>query len=130
MEFRKTIVLPVNNAEEARRLFRQMVDDEPFVLMVVLGDAPAVEGVVSKAGKFAGADDEPRRVIWARRLEDVAPEIERLKEAQGGFRNVILSGGARAFSTSIGDEIRDVITVDEIVDNVRVVEAYACAEQA
>jgi len=128
MEFRKTKVLPLDTPADARRIFHEMVNDEPFVLFVVVGAGPAAEALVSKAGKFAGLDTEPRWVIWARSVEDIASEIRGLAEASPGFIDQILGGKAAAFTTSIGDDIRDVILTTEDADNVRVVQAFLRAE--
>jgi hypothetical protein len=129
MDLRKTKVLPLDNPIEARRLFRELVHDEPFILFVVPGQGPNAEALVSKAGKFAGLENEPRWVVWARRLDDIASEILLLKEATPGMKDQVLGNGAAAFTTSFGDEIRDVIRNDEVADNVRVVQAYLRAEE-
>src|SRR6476660_7140317 len=130
MDLRKTKLLPLDNPGEAKRLLHELIHDEPFILFVVLGAGPNAEALASKAGKFAGLENEPRWVVWARRPSDVTSEIEPLKEASAGFRDRILGGGAAAFTMSFGDEIRDVIDAGELADNVRVVSAYLSAEAA
>ncbi|MET0404357.1 MAG: hypothetical protein ABW123_18240 [Cystobacter sp.] len=128
MEFRKTTVLPLDDAQEARHLFRQWVHDRPHVLFVVLGSGPHQEALVSKAGMFAGSDQQPRWVIWARDLPAIQEDIAQLKESTAGLKQAVLSGQARAFVLSLGDAIHDVVTVSETADNVRVNLAYMRAE--
>ncbi|RKH54631.1 hypothetical protein [Corallococcus aberystwythensis] len=123
MEFRKTTVLPLEDAKEAQRLLRTLINDEPYVLFVVLGEGPHREQLVSKAGKFAGLESDLKWVVWARSLEQVRPELEKLKgDAQ--LKNRVLTANPQAFVLSFADELRDVIEQDEPIDNVRVVRAY------
>ena len=128
MEFRKTTVLPLDKPQEAERLFRHYVYDQPHVLFVVVGSGPKCEALVSKAGMFAGIESEPRKVIWMRDLDSLRQSLEGLKEKTPGMKSTVLSGGALAFVLSLGDEIRDVITSQETVDNVRVNLAFLRAE--
>ncbi|WP_338870132.1 hypothetical protein [Myxococcus stipitatus] len=123
MEFRKTTVLPLDDAQEARKLLRKLIDDEPYVLFVVLGEGPSREQLVSKAGKFAGLDSDLKWVVWARSLEHVRPELEKLK-GDIQFKNKVLTSGTQAFVLSFADELRDVIEQNETANNVRVVRAY------
>jgi hypothetical protein len=128
MEFRKTTVLPLDDAQEARHLFRQWVHDRPHVLFVVLGSGPDREALVSKAGMFAGTEHQPRWVIWARDLSVIQADIAQLKEGTTGLKQTVLSGDARAFVLSLGDAIHDVISSSETADNFRVNLAYMRAE--
>jgi hypothetical protein len=128
MEFRKTTVLPLDDAQEARHLFRQWVHDRPHVLFVVLGLGSQQEALVSRAGMFAGSEPQPRWVIWARDLPAIQEDIAQLKESTVGLKQAVLGGQARAFTLSLGDAIHDVIKADEKADNVRVNLAYMRAE--
>lgn len=128
MEFRKTTVLPIDDTQAARHLFRQWVHDRPHVLFVVLGSGPDREALVSKAGMFAGAELQPRWVIWARDLNTLREDIAQLKEGTAGLKQEVLAGHARAFVLSLGDVIRDVITEADAADNVRVNLGYMRAE--
>ena len=128
MEFRKTTVLPIDDAQAARHLFRQWVHDRPHVLFVVLGTGPDREALVSKAGMFAGAELQPRWVIWARDLNAIRDEVSQLRESTPGLKQTVLGGQARAFVLSLGDAIHDVIAEGDTADNVRVNMAYLRAE--
>lgn len=128
MAFSKTRELPVDAPNEGRKIFKEMLD-EPFVLFVVLGDNQAAQDLVSKAADAAGLDSEPRWVVWARRPQDLAVDIGRLKESTAGFQVRIAAGEAAAFTTSFADEIRDVVLLTEDADEVRVELAYVNAEK-
>ncbi|NOJ80499.1 hypothetical protein [Myxococcus xanthus] len=128
MEFRKTTVLPLNDAQEAQRLLRKLINDEPYVLFVVLGEGLSREQLVSKAGKFAGLESDLKWVVWARSLEQVRPEIEKLKgDAQ--LKNKVLTASPQAFVLSFADELCDVIEQNEAANNVRVVKAYLSGQK-
>lgn len=127
MDFYKTTVLPLDNPAEAQRLLNELIHGEPEVLFVVLGTGTAAESLVSKAGKFAGTLDDQRWVVWARKLDDVRPVFDVLKETALGKKDAVLRGAA-AFTLSISDEIRDVLAANEVLDNVRVQQAYVRAE--
>ena len=128
MAFSKTRELPVDAPNEGRKIFKEMLD-EPFVLFVVLGDNQAAQDLVSKAADAAGLDSEPRWVVWARRPQDLAGDIGRLKESTAGFQAQIAAGEAAAFTTSFADEIRDVVLLSEDANEVRVELAYVNAER-
>lgn len=128
MEFRKTTVLPLDNAQEAQRLLRQLINDEPYVLFVVLGEGPEREQLVSKAGKFAGLEGDLKWVVWARSLEQVRPVLETLK-GDSQIKNKVLTASPQAFVLSFADEFRDVIEQNEAANNVRVVKAYLSGQK-
>jgi hypothetical protein len=129
MEFPKTKELPSNDPNTASKLFQQMLA-EPFILLVVLGDDRSAEDLVSKAASLTGLANEPRWVIWARRPSALSADIEQLKEATPGLKNQIASGSVAAFTTSLKDEVCDVILTSETADNVRIELAYLNAEAA
>lgn len=128
MEFRKATILPLDEPREAERLFRDYIYNRPHVLFVVVGSGPASEQLVSKAGQFAGAEQQPRWVIWARDLKPLQDTIGQLKEKTPGMKDTVLAGSVQAFVVSLGDEIRDLITSNESADNFRVNLAYMRAE--
>jgi hypothetical protein len=128
--FNKTTVLPTDNPETARVAFRSLVYDQPFVLLVVLGDGAESEALVSKAGKFAGAASDLRWVVWARVLDHIKTEIGSFTETpDSGFKAAVLGGNAQAFSLSVQDTIRYVVPNGSPADNVAVLQAYLEAEQ-
>lgn len=131
MIFNKTTVLPQNEPDEARRLFREAVYDKPEIVFVVLGMSPDRETLVSRAGRLARDEMGIRWVVWARDVQTVRPIIESMKEGpgQGGARQKILAGNVQAFTVSFHDRICDVIGNGEEADNARVELAYVSAEE-
>jgi hypothetical protein len=129
MEFPKTKVVPSNDPIAASKLFQQMLA-EPFILLVVLGDGQSAEDLVSKASSLTGLANEPRWVIWARQPSDLSADIKQLKESTPGLKNQIASGSVAAFTTSLKDEVCDVVLTSETADNARIELAYVNAEAA
>ena len=127
-DFPKTTVLPTDAPDEALRIFKAMLG-QPIVLFVVWGDGPAAEAIVSTASGLAGAEGDPRGVVWARRPGDLTQAVAQLSEAQPGFRAQIVRGTAAAFTMSSGGKIQDVIPSGEEADEVRVERAYERAEE-
>jgi len=126
MFLEKTTVLPTDDADLAVRMFRQVVFEEPRVVMVVLGAGAEAETFATRADRLAGTLDEPRWVLWARNPDDVKDEIAELKGSAALKRGLIRS---RGFSLALDDEVRDVIRASEPVPSLtRVFEAYARAE--
>lgn len=123
MDLRKTMILPSDDAALARQLFKHAVFDTVDVLLVVLGTGASIETLVQRADKLAGRQEDPRRVIWARSPGDIKPVVDGLKGEQ------IVLGSTRAFSLSLTDTVRDVITTAEPEpDLVRILEAFVKAE--
>jgi hypothetical protein len=131
MHLEKTTILPTDDDELARRMFRHEVFEEPVVLVVVHGTDADAETLVQRADRLAGQPFEPRRVIWARRPEAIWPIVETLGTAglPAGKPGKLRS--CRAFSVSLGDDVRDLVAGDEPAPKLlRVFELYARAEAA
>jgi hypothetical protein len=123
VELRKTTILPTDDPALARRMFTHAVFDEVEILLVALGTGEEIERLVARADKLAGKPEDLRWVIWARQPSDLAVEIANLKGEKVDLEK------ARAFSLSLTDTVRDVIsTAEPEPDLVRIFEAYAEAE--
>jgi len=126
MDLFKTTILPTDNKVLALRMFRQLVNERPHVLMVVNGRDPEAETFVQRADRLAGTLQDPRWVVWARKPEQIADEVNGLKGPPAMHSEI---ADSRGFSLSLADEIRDVIAKnDPVPDLVRILEAFAKAE--
>ena len=126
MELKKTTILPSDEKSLARRMFNELVHEEPYVLMVVLGKGREAETFVQRAAKLSGAEGEPRWVVWVRKPEQIADLICAL---QGSDRLGQDLGQIRGFSMSLTDSVRDVIPASEPVPSLsRILLAYVRAE--
>ena len=126
MHLPKTTILPLDDPDLARRLLRQLIEEEPLVLMIVLGADGDAETTVTRADRFAGAAENHRRVVWIRDPSPVQGIIDGLA---GGPELKARIPGARAFTLSFADEVRDVIGADEPVPSqFRIFKAYVRAE--
>jgi hypothetical protein len=120
---KKTTILP-DDAKLAERLFSDLVHNQPYYLFVALGGDRDAELVAERADRLAGLPEEPRWVVWARKPESIAKVVAKLVNADR-----VDLGSAQAFSLSLSDEVRDVITADEPVPNLtRILLAFATAE--
>ncbi|MCZ7555850.1 MAG: hypothetical protein M5R41_05550 [Bacteroidia bacterium] len=127
MEFRKTTILPTDDAELAGRMLADLVYEQPYVLFVVLGTGPEAEDLVQRAAKLSGAESEPRWVVWIRQPVMLETQI---RNFSGAERLPAALGHCRAFSMSITDAIRDVMLASDGVPNLmRVLQAYFRAEK-
>jgi hypothetical protein len=113
---------------KARRIFKDLIG-QPIVLFVIWGDDPAAEAIVAIASGLAGAEGDPRGVVWARRPSHLTQAVAQLSEAKPGFRTQIAKGTAAAFTLSSGGKIQDVIPSGEEADEVRIERAYERAEE-
>jgi hypothetical protein len=127
MDFRKTTVLP-EDAAKAAQLFRARIYDNPQANFVVLGSGEDAIALVSKAGSYAGDEGDARWVIWARSLDAIRPEIEKLKNRDADLKQLILDGKTKAFTLNVQDTICAVIGSDEPADNVHVSKAFMEAD--
>ena len=126
MSLRKTTILPTDSGPLAVKLFKQWVYDEAAVLFVAQGASAEIERMVARADKLAGIPTDPRWVIWARKPELIQLAIDALT-GKPALKKAI--PGARGFSISIGDEVRDVVKVDEPEpDMARLFTAFVRAE--
>ena len=68
MELYKTTILPVDDRELAKKMFRGILYNQPFVLFVAIGSEKAIEDLVTLADTIAGGGfhETDRRVVWLR----------------------------------------------------------------
>lgn len=126
MKLDKTILLPLGDTGEARRLLDEAIYKKPWVLFVVLGEDGAAEDLVEMADGLAGVSTDPRMVIWARRRADVQEVLDGLTGPAKLLKQI---PKARAFTLGLSNAVRDVIGEDEAeVDLVRILETYLNAE--
>jgi len=128
MEIHKITILPTDDKALARKMLINLIEEQPYILMVVLHKGPNAEKFVDRASKLAGAENEPRWVVWVRKVDQIEDILRELKNHD---RLPVDLNEAQGFSTSLGDEVRDVILMeDSPPDIVRVMLAYARAERS
>ena len=126
MDFKKTTILPSDEKDLARRMFNELVNEQPHVLMVVLGKGTDAETFVQRAAKLSGAETEPRWVVWARKPDQISDLILALHGSDKLGQDL---SQVRGFSISLTDSVRDVIPTSEPVPNLtRILLAYIRAE--
>jgi hypothetical protein len=129
MHLEKTTILPTDDDDLARRMFRHEVFEEPVVLVVVHGTDEAAEKTVQRADRLAGQAFEPRRVIWARKPKAIWPIVKVLGVKHLGAGQAAKLQTCQAFSISLGDDVCDLVAANEPPPKLlRVFELYASAE--
>jgi hypothetical protein len=125
MDLWKTTILPSDRQDLARKIFSQLVNDEPHVLMVVLGTGPDAEQLVDRASKNAGAQEGPIWVVWARKPKHIE---ELLRGLQGAETLDPDLDTIRGLTLSFADSIVEIFpAADPVPDNLKIVTAYARA---
>jgi K+-sensing histidine kinase KdpD len=121
----RTTILPTDDKNLARAMFRELVHEQAKVLLVVLGTGKEAEATVQRADKLARS--APLRwVCWARKPLHVQEDVRELKDS-GSLADELEA--TRVFATSFGDEVRDKISASEPVPSMtRLLLAYARAE--
>lgn len=120
----KTIDLPPGDAATARRMFAEAVQDEPFVLLVVLGDDVDAGELVERADKVAGAPDDLRHVVWMRNPMNHREQITGLVSS-----SLLDEKDVLAFCTNYDDIVCDVIERSEVpVKFRRIISAFIRGE--
>ena len=132
MEYKKTVILPSDDKKLAQKIFTEWVEEQPYVLLVVLGRDDNAETAVKRGSKTCGKEGEPRFCVWARKPEQIAEPISALtgasKVVTGTGSDAEVKSGIVAFTVSMGDEIRDVIEATEKLDFLRFMKAFMKAE--
>ncbi|MFN0316632.1 MAG: hypothetical protein ACKVQA_16535 [Burkholderiales bacterium] len=124
--FRKTTILPTEDAALAEKLFNDLVHEQPYCIYVALGAGPEREKVAQRADNLTGSQTDPRWVIWAMKPSLIAQAVSKLSNGQ------LLTGKldtAWGFSLSFGDEVRDVVDGTEPLPSLtRILLSFAKAE--
>lgn len=122
----RTTILPSDEKDLARAMFRQLVHEQAKVLFVVLGKGDEAETVVQRADLVARTSTW-RWVCWARKPEHVQEDIRAL-QGSGDLADTL--DQTWGFSTSFGDEVRDRVLKTEPVPGItRIMLSYARAEK-
>lgn len=124
--FKTTVLAP--DDPEAGATFADLIRNQPFLLLVVLGDR---QQLVEWADLLAGSaiHESWRRVVWIQNPETVAEILHELDGTRSDGLPSIRSEGVAAFAVSLADNVRDVI-LDSDLDfpKARLLEAYIAAE--
>lgn len=124
MPLNKTTILPTDDDELATRILKELIHEEPKVLLLVLGAGKASEQFATRADKLAGAEKEPRWVVWIRNPDAVQDTLDALS-VNGKLEKKLKN--AHGLALSLVDEICDVIE-DANPSLVRILAAYLRAE--
>src|SRR3954453_3187255 len=122
--FEKTTEPPPGDPETARRIFADLVHDEPFVLLVVLGDDLEAGDLVGRADKVAGELQSLRHVVWMRNPDNHQQQIAALEGSDKLNGQDVL-----AFCTNYDDVICALILRSEApVKFYRIIQAFVRGE--
>ena len=122
---RKTTILPTDDAPLAQKMLRQLIHEEPHVLLIVLGNDKAAELLVERADKMAGAPGEPRWIAWARDRDGVSKVLNELSMSKALREK---AGNALGLVLSLSDVVRDLIPGPDAPDLFRIYKAFKKAE--
>ena len=124
----QTTILPTDDPVLARNMFTEMIHEQPWILMVVLGTSAEAEQTVQRADRMAfHQGDEGWRVVWARQPADIQVVCDALQADPAALKALVST--SRAFVTSLSDVVRDVIRGDEPPpSNTRLLKAFLTAE--
>jgi len=121
----RTLLIPGDDEEFAGELFRQVIEDEDCLLVVVLGD----DDKSHQAAKCADARAQVvmygyrRKVVWIRDRNLLAEQILNLKKGTASLSKTSLKNVV-AFSVSLADAVMDVVNAREPIDFVRFEKAF------
>jgi len=126
MALEKTTILPTDNPTLAASMFRELVEDEPLRLFVVVGTDAAAEALIARVDKILRGSQIPRRAVWCRDFKLIENVVKDLTGQKLPAPQNLL-----AFAISVTDEVRDVITRDEEeeLDFTRILAALAEADR-
>ena len=127
MELLKTTILPSDEKQLAISMFKQLIFEKPYIILVVLGKGSEAETFVQRADRLTFEMNDPRWVVWARKPEQIEDFIKNeLKDPENLLDNI---QNLRGFCLSLTDQIRDVIKISEPVPSfMRIDEAFTNAE--
>ena len=121
----KTTELPPGDPATAQRMFSELIYDEPFVLLVVLGEDLEAVDLVDRADKVAGDVQSLRHVVWMRNPDNHQNQIAALESS-----DQLDNQDALAFCTNNDDAVCDVILRSEApVKFRRIIQAFIRGEQ-
>lgn len=128
MQLNRTIIISSEDSSIAKELYKNLVQEEDVILMVVLGN----DEKAKKAAKYADARARveiqgfKRKVAWVLNKtffkEELYPEVS-LDKGESDF-SIEKTDEIVAFSVSLSDTIKDVIMVNEKIDFSRIELAF------
>jgi hypothetical protein len=123
MPLLKTTELSEVDVPYARATFDDLINNQPFVLFVVLGSDAQARELVEKADKVAGGPLDLRRVVWMRSPTNHQDQISNLESSQ------LLTSSTAAFCTNYDDAICDTIEPSDFpIKFIRILKAFAKGE--
>jgi len=125
MRLDRTLLIPADDPELAVQLFRQVIDEEDCLSVVVLGDDEKSQRAVQCADTRAQAviAGYNRKVVWIRDRNLLVDQILGLKKGTASLTKTSLKTTV-AFSVSLADAVMDVVTTRESIDFVRLEKAF------
>lgn len=120
MDLWKTTILPTDDAQLAQRVLRDLIYEEPLVLLVVLGTGEEANTFVERASRNAGARNEPWWVVWARKPKAMQPVLDDLTGKKLGDVDKL-----RGFTLSMSDRVVDTFLLsDPVPDQLAILTAF------
>jgi len=127
MALHKTTTLPEDDRAEARQLYQEELEKE-LAQFVVLGNTDESKRIVNDADRLAGAPQDPRHVVWAKKPEFISDMVES-QAISTSLQPVDTQIPDKAFTVGPSGAIRFVIRHDDPEpNNLKIFEAYIYAE--
>lgn len=131
MTLERTTIIPTEDQQQAQELFKNAIDEEDKLVMVVIGDDETAEKVVKEADRVADVviAGFGRKVVWIKNKMFLEEKIKALKAGAVDISNEDLSGIV-AFSLSLDKTVMYIIrTTDDDIE-FRVERAFLAAGEA
>jgi hypothetical protein len=128
MQLNRTIIISSEDNSIAKELFKNLVQEEDVILMVILGNDEKAKKAVKYADARARVEIQgfQRKVAWVLNKtffkEELYPEVS-LDKGESDF-SIEKIDEIVAFSVSLSDTIKDVIKTNEKIDFSRIELAF------
>ena len=125
MQLDRTVIFPTDNLLLARLLYQSLVHEEAVLVLFVLGEDELALKTVSLADKLARIEilEFNRKVAWCRDRNIFTEEFSKLTAGKADLTGEDLDQVV-AFSLSLSDAVMDIVRRDEIIDFVRIDDAF------
>jgi hypothetical protein len=110
MNHEKIVILPCDNVNRANEILHDLIYNQAYVLLVVLGDNSQTNDLLELGSRVAGNDSDPGLVVWINNPSVVLPIIRNLEVEDNSLENLDI---VSAFMLSIMDKVVDVIYSNE-----------------